>query len=97
MEKVIKCPHCGYEYLPEEIFYGVSYLGDASNIVRDEEGKIIHYTGTSMPLTETYCCDKCLTNFKVESEITYTTSEVVDFDEDEYVSEIYSDRVELNI
>lgn len=97
MEKFIKCPHCGCEYLPEEIFYDTSYLGDARDIIKDDEGNIVYYSGKSMELTERYCCDKCNTHFEVTSEIIYTTTKVLDFDEDEYVSEVYSDRVELKI
>ena len=39
---VIKCPHCGYEMIPAEIFYPDSLLGTPKTIVRDALGKIIY-------------------------------------------------------
>ena len=38
--KVIKCPHCGREYLPVEIFYPASFFGKPTTVYRDEQGKI---------------------------------------------------------
>ena len=40
-KNVIKCPHCGCEYLPAEVFYPKYLLGKPFNIIRDEEGTIL--------------------------------------------------------
>ena len=46
--KVIKCPHCGREYLPVEIFYPTSFFGKPTNVYRDEQGKIENISGDDM-------------------------------------------------
>ena len=80
---VIKCPKCGFEYLPCEIFYPDSFLGEATNIVRDEEGKIQFYSNESMNLKEEFTCDKCGCEFIVEANVKFKTSEKVDDFDDE--------------
>ena len=52
---VIKCPKCGYEYLPAEIFFPDVLLGEPSNIIRDEEGKVEFFEGNSMNLKRRIC------------------------------------------
>ena len=80
---IIKCPHCGYEYLPNEIFYPKELLGDASNIVRDEKGKIIFHEGNNMNLKEEYVCDWCNKTFTAEIKAEIVTQKPdVDFDDD---------------
>jgi len=80
---VIKCPHCGREYLPCEIYYPDDLLGSAKNIIRD--GKtIIYFDGNNMNLKESYICDECGKSFDVEAKITFETTkdEKYDFDDD---------------
>lgn len=78
-EKVIKCPVCGCEYLPAEIFLPKPFLGNPKNIDREHlTGKILDYTGNSMNLTETYTCDRCDHTFKVTTSINFNTSELKD-------------------
>ena len=80
---IIKCPHCGCEYLPNEIFYPDELLGDASNVVRDENGKIIFHEGNNMNLKEEYVCDWCNKSFVAELKVEIVTSKPeVDFDDD---------------
>ena len=62
----ITCPHCGMEYLPEEIFYRQDMYGNLSHIAKDVDGKILRYDGVSAPMLETYTCDKCNTKFSVQ-------------------------------
>ena len=85
---VIKCPHCGREYLPCEIYYPDEFLGSAKNIIRD--GKtIIYFDGENMNLKETYICDECGKTFEVEARINFELKkkEKYNFDE-EYSSSL---------
>ena len=85
---VIKCPHCGREYLPCEIYYPDEFLGSAKNIIRD--GKtIIYFDGENMNLKETYICDECGKTFEVEARINFESKkeEKYNFDE-EYSSSL---------
>lgn len=75
MEKfIIKCPNCGYEYLPNEIFYPQD-LGDAHNVYRDLEGKILYYDGNNLDTEAEYKCDGCDCKFKVRAEVRFFTFE----------------------
>lgn len=93
--KIVKCPKCGYEYLPAEIFVPKSFLGSPKYVVRKESGAIDFYDGESMNTHEEYICDNCGINFEIEADITFTSSynEKLDFD-DEYVSSVGS-RIKL--
>ena len=55
----ITCPYCGREYLPAEIFYPKSVLGNPYDIQRDYTGKILDYFDDTYDNTETYVCDVC--------------------------------------
>ena len=84
-EPIIKCPYCGREYLPSEIFFPESFFGKPTHITRDEKGKIISFLGESLHLTETYCCDECGKGFIAEATISFTTKPAADdirFDSD---------------
>lgn len=92
---VIKCPKCGYEYLPEEIY--VKVLGTSKNVVRDENGKIMFFEGESLNLHEEYICDNCGCTFDVDVKPTFETKVNVkhDFSED-FTTPIYEEeRIEL--
>lgn len=78
---VIKCCHCGAEYLPAEIYLPDSLLGRPRNIEKDLNGKIISYFGSNMNVTESYRCDYCQRKFSVDANIKfYTSSKSKDFD-----------------
>ena len=71
---VIVCPHCGYEYLPAEIFYAESLIGRPTEVVRDVLGKILYYEyvpGHELETTEHYVCDGCGKSFIIEANTTY--------------------------
>lgn len=72
-KKVIKCPHCGWEYLPGEIFYPDNAIGQPVNIVRDSLGHIIYeeYLENKEPLAEEeFWCEHCEKPFVAEIELT---------------------------
>lgn len=74
--RIIKCPICGYEYLPAEIFMPSAFLGKPKNIIRDGNGKIVSYEGIKMDDTETYRCDKCDSFFEVISTTNFVSRPV---------------------
>lgn len=76
----VKCPKCGREYLPSEIFIPKSFFGAPDFIKRDINGAIENFTGTSMDTDELYCCDNCNTSFKVTTKISFDTEINVETD-----------------
>lgn len=74
-EPKIKCPSCGREYLPVEIFIPKSFFGKLRNgaVDRDITGKILDYDGTGMDTDEWYYCDNCNTRFRVCTNISFRT------------------------
>ena len=85
---IIKCPHCGAEYLPEEIFYPDSVFNKDIKITRDEQGKIVYSNGDSFCLTEEFECEHCGCLFSIESKTTFNTKaiEVKDFEEETVIN-----------
>lgn len=92
----IYCPKCGCEYLPCEIFIGKYVINNCKDIVKDEEGKILSYSGNSLDLKESYICDKCNNNFLVNLKIEFSTkiNPKYDFDTD-YCSDIEYKQISL--
>lgn len=82
----IKCPKCGYEYLPCEIFLPKDTLGDATNIIKDETGKILFYDGHSLNLKEEFVCDHCGANFSIEGQMSFKTKEIKDLFDDDWTT-----------
>lgn len=83
----IKCPHCGREYAPAELFVPGELIGAPTEIIRDAIGKIVYqeYGEDDAPTQETrYRCDGCGKPFVVEPIVTYKVKkedEALDFDE----------------
>ena len=76
----ITCPHCGWEYLPAEVFYPGELFGKPkpSSIVRDALGKILYveYEDNEEPeQQETFECENCGRLFAVEPVVSYKTKE----------------------
>ena len=71
--RIIKCPMCGYEYLPGEIFIPNEFLGQPKDIVRDYTGKIIGFDGIKMNDTEHYMCDDCGCEFTIVATTNFQT------------------------
>lgn len=84
-ESIIKCPCCGREYLPGEIFLPNYLVGQPTEVLRGLDGEILSHSGQEMDLEETYVCDGCKTKFKVKAEVSFTAEVVKDiFDEDDF-------------
>lgn len=92
--RVIKCPTCGYEYLPAEIYMPNDFLGKPTSIMKDTSGKVLGFTGLKMNDTETYKCDNCDTLFEVVS-TTYFNSKPIGQHSDEYVTKLSRDKFTL--
>lgn len=69
---IIKCPVCGYEYFPSEIFIPKSFFGNPGEIVRDAAGKIKFWLGDDMDLNEEFTCECCNTPLTIKSNISFT-------------------------
>lgn len=75
----IKCPHCGAEYLPSELYLPGSLIGHTDDIVKDALGRVI-YEDYDVPshepsMIEHFICDYCDKPFVIEATITYKTKE----------------------
>jgi DNA-directed RNA polymerase subunit RPC12/RpoP len=76
---VIRCPHCGAEYLPGEVYMPGALIGQPDEVIRDAFGKIIYedyYEKDNEPmLTEQFTCEYCEKPFIIEATVTYKTKE----------------------
>ena len=76
---VIKCPHCGAEYLPGEIYMPGSLIGQPDEVIRDSFGKIIYedyYSDASAPdMIEHFTCEECNKPFVIEAVVSYKVKE----------------------
>lgn len=74
---VIRCPRCGAEYLPSEIYIPGSLIGQPDEVIKDSFGKIIYEdysTDTREPdMIEHFICDYCEKPFVIEAMVTYKT------------------------
>lgn len=81
----IKCPYCGGEYVPSEIFMPSEIEGKTEDIIKDPVGKILYvsYQEGYEPLTAgRYTCDACNRSFVVEPTVSYKVrkeAEEIDF------------------
>lgn len=84
----IKCPHCGAEYLPAEIFMPGQLLGQTKNVIKDPLGKILYvdYKEDEEPeMTATFCCEHCDREFVAVAKLVVEAEEVeeeLDFSND---------------
>lgn len=85
----IRCPYCNCEYLPGEIYFPKSFLGQPSNIIKDEKGTILGYDGEDMQTSEEFVCEKCDKKFTVDASVTFKTNQTADvFDDEEYTTKV---------
>ena len=71
---VIRCPHCGMEFTPAEIFMPGDLIGEPDNVIRDALGRIIYQEydeGNEPAQVGHYVCDECGKPFIVEPIIMY--------------------------
>ena len=71
---IIKCPHCGAQYLPAEIYMPGAFLGRPDDLVKDALGKILYEDyreGQEPEMTESFTCEYCNKLFVVEATVTY--------------------------
>ncbi len=76
---VIKCPHCGAEYLPGEIYMPGSLIGQPDDLVKDSLGRILYedYLNESREpnMIEHFTCEFCDKPFVIEATVAYKTRE----------------------
>ena len=79
MNNFIICPHCGFQYLPGEIYDPKHFLGQPKDIVRNNIGEILGYEGIASDVEETYICENCNNELRIKAKVTFvvedTTSE----------------------
>ena len=71
---IIKCPICGYEYLPAEIFFADEFLGEPGEIIRPMGKEIDCYLGDGMKLAEDFVCDSCGTPLHIAASVAFTVT-----------------------
>lgn len=86
----IKCPKCGAEYTLADIFFPEDLLGKPTNVIKDDEGKILFIEGEVPQLVEDWECERCGTDFKVRLDI----KPLVEYDKKFDFSDDYS--IDLN-
>lgn len=76
---IIRCPHCGAEYLPGEIYLPGSLIGQPTDIVKDSLGRILYedYEPASKEpdMIEHFICEYCDKPFVIEATVTYKARE----------------------
>ena len=92
----IRCPHCGWEYLPGEIFLPDHFLGQPVNIDKDITGKILCYDGVVQNTNENFECVNCGKKLNLSATIKFNCELVKEEDFDlTHTSKKYSDRLVL--
>lgn len=92
----IKCPRCGRELLPAEVFYPDDLLGKPTEIIRDAEGHIEFYLGDEPNYDEMYVCDECGAKFVVHANISFETEELPEDALEEHITRFRkSEKIKL--
>lgn len=87
--QVIKCPKCGYEYLPGELFVGNAFIGRPKDISRTFDGKILYFDGNTMDTDETFICERCNAPLKLHADVTFRVNVDTKRDfSDDYTSQL---------
>lgn len=74
---IIKCPHCGYEYHPSEIFFPNDFFGKPDSLIKDAIGKILYvdYKDDQAPsFQEHFECENCEKPFIINASVSYSTA-----------------------
>lgn len=93
-EFIIKCPHCGAEYLIEELVMPEDVIGKRYAI-KDSKGKIEYIEGELPEMITEYICDYCDKKFKVQLFLDAKTFIEDDVWESDYTVDVFKDRIEL--
>jgi len=83
---VVRCPVCGQNYLPSEIFMPDSFFGKQRDITRNASGEIEFYLGDDPNYEEEFICESCLSKLKIHANLTFN----VEVDNGENFDEDYS-------
>lgn len=85
----LRCPVCGQEYLPSEIFSSDAVFGKQYDITKDNEGNIKFYIGDDPDYSEEFVCDSCMSKLKINLKMSFDVEvdKEIDFDE-EYETKI---------
>ena len=86
MENIITCPHCGAQYLPEEILVSDDVLRKGVHATKDSHGRIIFVDGDVECIPEMYICDFCDEPFAVEVSLSTKAKRIDGFNEECSVS-----------
>ena len=71
---IIRCPNCGAEYLPGEIYLPGSLIGQPEDLVKDSFGKLLYEDYKSEPaFEEHFTCEYCNKPFIIEATVTFKT------------------------
>ena len=97
MEKILKCPVCGEEYLPGELVFPNYIIGQPKNIIKSDMGKIEYWEDNDLSELETYICDKCNTPLDIEVKVEYKIREnsKYNFNKDSSTKIFTNDRISL--
>jgi hypothetical protein len=71
---IIKCPHCGAQYLPGEIYMPGALIGQPEDVVKDSLGKLLYEDypdGKEPDMIEHFVCEYCDKPFVIEATVTY--------------------------
>lgn len=94
--EIIRCPVCGCEYLPAEIFLPNAFLGKPSHIMKQNK-HIDAFDGASMNTQEVYICDECNSSFKIFARVTFNTVENTKQDfENDYITPLQKNSLFLS-
>ena len=91
----IKCPNCGAEYLPSEIFYPNDFLGKPNHIYKTVDGEILDIDGPAQKFNEEFICDYCNKPLNICVEHSYNVTVNIAKDLDDFVTPLYGDRLIL--
>lgn len=73
----IKCPHCGAEYLPVEIFIPDEFFGKPEEVVRRSDNhRIETFFGKLPDNKERFTCEYCNTPFEIIGNLDFQVKEI---------------------
>lgn len=73
---IIRCVHCGAQYLPGEIYMPGALIGQPDDVVKDSMGRLLYedyQEGKEPDMIEHFTCEYCNKPFIVEATVTYRT------------------------